>query len=498
MGSVFRPALLLMAGRAVAFGGTFLIPVALVRVFEPAAFGAYKQLTLLHATLFAVAQLGMAESLFYFLPRSAGAAGRYVANSLGFLALAGLLCLALLHSGAAPAAAWLGGHASPASITLVACFLAFTLAAAPLEPVMISRKRYVSAALAYGVSDLARAGFLILPALALRRLEAVFAGAAAFGAARLALALLYVRREFPGRLQLDARALREQLAYALPFGAAGALALMQASYHQWAVASLFDAASFAIYSVGCTAIPLVELVAGPTGNVLMVRLAEETSAGRRRAALLLWHETTRRMALVFVPLVGLLLVTGRDLIALLFTESYLASVPVFLVWTTSVLSATLLTDAVLRVFADNRFLLASYALRLGLNAVLLAVLVRPLQLVGAVVATVAAEVVVRAIGLRRVARRLGVGMSQALPWGRLLGIGAAGAVACAPALLAAAAAGPSLPLRLAAAGSAYALAYGLLLWLPGPLSAAERGVIAGWLRRASRLAWHRPGQAGTT
>ena len=34
--SVFKPALLLMTGRTVAFGATFLIPLILARVFDPA------------------------------------------------------------------------------------------------------------------------------------------------------------------------------------------------------------------------------------------------------------------------------------------------------------------------------------------------------------------------------------------------------------------------------------------------------------------------------
>ena len=34
-----------------------------------AEFGTYKQLFLIYATLFGVAQLGMAESLYYFIPR---------------------------------------------------------------------------------------------------------------------------------------------------------------------------------------------------------------------------------------------------------------------------------------------------------------------------------------------------------------------------------------------------------------------------------------------
>ena len=80
--SVFRPALLLMSGRTLAFAATFFVPVVLARIFDPAQFGTYKQLFLIHSSAYLVAQLGMATSLYYFLPSASQEAGRYVANSM--------------------------------------------------------------------------------------------------------------------------------------------------------------------------------------------------------------------------------------------------------------------------------------------------------------------------------------------------------------------------------------------------------------------------------
>ena len=64
--SVVRPALVLMSGRTLAFVFTFLIPVVLVRVFDPAQFGTYKQLFLVFSTFYGMAPFGIASSLYYF------------------------------------------------------------------------------------------------------------------------------------------------------------------------------------------------------------------------------------------------------------------------------------------------------------------------------------------------------------------------------------------------------------------------------------------------
>jgi hypothetical protein len=96
---VSRAALLLVAGRTVGFVAAFAIPVVLARTFDQAAFGTYKQLFLIYATFYGLAQLGAAESLYYFVPRSADEAGRRVANALVTLSLTGIACFAGLYLG---------------------------------------------------------------------------------------------------------------------------------------------------------------------------------------------------------------------------------------------------------------------------------------------------------------------------------------------------------------------------------------------------------------
>ena len=73
MDSTSRPALLLVVGRSIGLAASFAIGIVLARLFDPAEFGTYKQFFLVYATLYGVLQLGMAESLYYFVPRQSRA-----------------------------------------------------------------------------------------------------------------------------------------------------------------------------------------------------------------------------------------------------------------------------------------------------------------------------------------------------------------------------------------------------------------------------------------
>src|SRR5712671_6236967 len=87
-----RRALSLGAANAFDYAFQFLVPVVLVRCLDPAAFGQYRLLWLAVGTVMAVVTMAVPGSLYYFLPRSEGAAKRlYINQAFVFLAAAGLV-----------------------------------------------------------------------------------------------------------------------------------------------------------------------------------------------------------------------------------------------------------------------------------------------------------------------------------------------------------------------------------------------------------------------
>src|SRR5579864_9331718 len=171
MKTSFKPTIVLIAGRALSFVVTFFIPVVLVRVFDVATFGTYKQVFLIYAILYGIAQLGMAESLYYFIPQRAADGGKVVLNAVVILALAGLACLGALAAFSPEIARKVGNPAAAAYLVPIGVFLLLMLMTAVLEISMIARKQYLRAAFTYAFSDLARSLFLILPVVLLKSLK---------------------------------------------------------------------------------------------------------------------------------------------------------------------------------------------------------------------------------------------------------------------------------------------------------------------------------------
>ena len=463
MDSTLKPTAVLMSGRLAGIVVAFSVPVVLARVLDQTAFGTYKQLFLVYATLYGIAQVGMAESLFYFLPANREKAGRYALNSLLVLAGAGAACFAVLWAGRARVAAWLGNDALVAGLPWIGLHLALMLASAGLEIVLTARKRFAGAAAAYAASDVVRTALFLVPVLLYRSLGGLLIGAAAFAALRLAATFLVMQREFGAGFRTDRSLLRVQLAYAMPFELYVLVEILQANLHQYAISLHFNPAAFAVYSVGCLQVPLVDLVAGSTCNVMMVKMAEDIRDGRSGAALTAWHDTVRKLALVFFPMVGLLLINARDLIVLLFTERYLAAVPIFMVCTAAILLMALPVDGALRVFADTRFLLLLGVIKLAIIALSVGWFIARFGLLGGVLVSLLATLAGKTLALTRVRRHMNVSAADALPWAGLAATLGCAIAAGLPALLVKEAPGLRPLSSLLLSGLIYALAYAALV-----------------------------------
>src|SRR5207249_3202580 len=137
------------------------------------------------------------------------------------------------------------------------------------------------------------------------------------------------------------------------------------------------------------------LVMTSTVNVMMVQMAEYARTGDRKAALALWHDTVYKLAAVIFPLAIFLIVAARQVIVALFTTRYLASVPIFMVWTLTIVPAAFAVDGVLRAYAQTRFLLVMNVVRFALVVVLILPLLSTFGTIGAVVVTVLATVVAK-------------------------------------------------------------------------------------------------------
>ena len=119
--------------------------------------------------------------------------------------------------------------------------------------------------------------------------------------------------------------------------------------------------------MGCLQLPLIGILRDSVGSVLIARVSLLQSKSEEREILQLAVRVMRKLAAVYWPLYAYLIVMGREFLTVLFTSRYRDSWPIFAVNLTLVPLNMLVTDPVIRAYAEHRY----FMLRLRIVTLLL-------------------------------------------------------------------------------------------------------------------------------
>jgi O-antigen/teichoic acid export membrane protein len=366
-----RRVIWLASAKALAFALGFALPLVLVRSLSQTEFGLYKQVFLLVNTAITILPLGFAMSAFYFLPRCESEPRRVAFNIVLFHSTIGGLAGAALLVRPALLEVVFGSHELVAHAQGLALLLFLAIATSVLEIVAVANGEVALAARLIVVTYLAKTLLLLGAALLAASIEALIAAAAVHYVLQGALLFWYLGSRFPRFWAArDWTLMRAQLGYALPLGVAAMLSMAQLDLHSYFVARSFDAATFAIYAVGCFQLPFLQIVNESVGAVMIPTVSRLQLENQPGEIVRLVARMMRKLAALYFPLYACLLVTGREFVTVLFTERYQGSWPIFAVNLTLIplCILTAACDPVLRAYPAYTSVLVR--IRVALVAVL--------------------------------------------------------------------------------------------------------------------------------
>jgi O-antigen/teichoic acid export membrane protein len=422
-----------LIAKTLAFAFAFALPVLLTRTLSQNEYGLFKQVFLITTTAVALLPLGFGMSAYYYLPREKDPTrrGQVVLNILLFnLVMGAAACLVLIF--------WPGliahifrdpGISSYA--TLLGIVILLWLFSSFLETVAVANQELKLATIFIVAGQLTRTLLLLAAAVVFDSVHALVYAALIHGVLQSLGLLWYVVSRFPGFWRkFDWSLTGKQVAYALPFGLTGLLYTFQTDLHNYFVSNRFDAAAFAIYSIGVAQLPLIGILKESVSSVVLPRISYLQEQGKEREILMLLASATRKLAAVFIPLYVFLMVTGREFLTFMFTSAYLVSWPIFAINLTMLPLSLLEVDAVTRAYESHRFFLVRLQVALSIvNVFALWFCISRFGLIGAISVVVAMNFVLRVVLVFRFSKVLGAKLSDLRLFKDVGKVGIASAVA---------------------------------------------------------------------
>jgi O-antigen/teichoic acid export membrane protein len=453
--SILRRASPLMLARLAIAALTFAIPMVLARVLLPASYGTFKQAWLLANTLYLVLPMGLTPSLVYFIPREPGKKDAWRTHALLMTTGVGIVAAGLMLTLGRVVADAFHNPELEAMMPYVAAFTCFRLAGSTFDVAYMAEGRIKTSAFV----RISCEGFytlcLLAGALLTHDVRGAFIGTVIATFLRTAACWFAFWKK---GLTVSWPDLKRQLRYALPFGAAFAMVIPQQQFHSYLVSATVTAAAFAVYSVGCFQLPIIDMLYSPVSEILQLGIAEHDAHGDNEGALQLFREAVAKLSFVFVPTMAVLFITAPTLIEFLFTARYLEATPVFRLAIVSIPMFALPLDGVMRARAQNKYVFKVSALKLLLTVPFVWFGLHRFGPIGALGGWIVAEESCRMMLLHRTAKTFQTTILGALPKELWFQVGAA-AIAAVPGVLALRFARGPLLAQLFECGVAFALTY---------------------------------------
>jgi len=409
-GSLTMRAALYMLAKTVAFLFSFMLPLLLVRRLSQHEFGLYKQVFLIIGTALSILPLGVGMSAYYFLPRERERQGQVIFNILLFyLFMAGGVCL-LFALRPQIVAVIFNSTDLIQYAPLIGVVILLWVISSFLEIAAVAHQEVRLATFFVVGSQFTKTALMLAATLMFDTVWGLIYAAMLQGALQTIIMLAYLKSRF-GVFWRSFRwaILRRQLAYALPLGVAAVIIGLQSDIDNYFVANRFGAASYAIYAIGCFQLPLIAIISDSIGSVMIPRVSYLQKFNRQREIIEVTARVMRELSALYFPIYAFLLIMGRDFLALLFTEQYLASYPIFAINITLIPLAIITSacDPVMRAYAEHRFfLLKARVLLLGLLFGALWIVTNHYGMVGTIATAITVNVIERAVTLAKVGRVL--------------------------------------------------------------------------------------------
>jgi O-antigen/teichoic acid export membrane protein len=483
--SLTTQAIWLMVAKTAGFACSIALPLLLVRRLSPHDLGLYKQAFFVVTTLMNVLPLGFAISAFYFLPRERSRQGAVVANILAFHGASGLLAGVLLI-------AWpeaLARAFNSAELTTLAPWIGVVVllwtVGSFLELITVALQDVKASSGFIVLMQTSKTALLTTAAVLAASVWSLIVAAIIQGLVQILVLVLYLGRRFPGFWRdFDRRLLWRQAAYALPLGLTSIVLQAHESLHHLFVSNAFGPVGYAVYAVGVFQLPLVGILRESATAVLLPRINQLETENNRREILELVAKAARKLGLVYFALAGFLLVAGREVVVLLFTEQYVASWPIFAISVLALPLNAIVLDPATRAHSERFFFLRMRLVVLAVLTLILWSSAARLGLVGTIAVVVGASYLTWAISLYRMIRLLEVGRADLVGF-RHVGWIAASTVAAgvAAAIARLLLLGQPTWIVIAGAGIVFTVVYLAFVKLSGVVATEELGAIGRDVRK---------------
>jgi O-antigen/teichoic acid export membrane protein len=401
-----------------------LSPILFVRILDVHSYGQYQEFVVYALVMAHVLGFSIKGSLLYFIPRDPNNERQYLTQTSLFTLCFSCIGLALAYW----AKALIIAHTSFDFFGPLLLYVFFFLNLDFIETYWLAKKRsdYV---LYYTTSKTGiKLAVTLTTAYLTRDVNSIISTMTAIEGVKFLVLLAWFLHRRLFEWQLNLALLRYQLRYVLPYGCSALLSNLNADLGKLYTAVLLGPVALAIYTIGAYQVPVIGIVRSALNDVLFPEMVERNKTDPI-SGLRPWQKANVLYCFIVFPVFIVMFFYADIFIRVLFTDQYIAAVPIFQTLLLLMIRQCFEMSSAIRAMNAMKFDLTGGLLATLTNVVLILALVEELGAQAPAVALVAADLVLAVYLCRCVLKIYSIRLSEVLMWGKIGAIVASSALA---------------------------------------------------------------------
>ncbi len=348
---------ILISGRGVGFLISAILPIVLVRLFSVAEFGEYRQIVLIITTCATILPFGMQNSLYYFMPKFPDRKAEFITRTFAFICIVGLIFIVLILIFFQELASFFGNPSFVIYGKLAGVIVVMLAISSLIETVLIIEEKVSLSSKMLVLTRLLRAVIILFGALQ-EDIILILYGLFILYFFKAIFSLIYLVRsyEIPFYINIFSGAV-SHLKYGTQLGISGVFVLLSEVTDKFMVSHYLEVEVFAIYMIGCYELPLISIIFGSIGDVVLPRVVETLKINNKKDAIRLWHSSIEKSMLIGLPIFTFFFSFANLIVLTFFTDKYADAVPVFRIGLLAVILESTRYGMITRAYARTKFML---------------------------------------------------------------------------------------------------------------------------------------------
>ncbi|MBK7669916.1 MAG: oligosaccharide flippase family protein [bacterium] len=327
---MLNSSLYIFGSKLVGYAIRLVLPFFLIRLLSVSDFGAYRQFFLLESYIGALFQLGLNQALYYLIPRDLQNAGSYFLNSVLMNVLVFAIAFSVIWFALDPLSDALNMAVLRDAFWTLAIYVVALMLTVGCDCYLTARQ-CIKAAAAFEVGgQIVVSALSVMVAYFTRDLQLVLTSLVVGRSLQLLAMISYIHWRLHGfRSERYFFGIREQVRYSVVLGAGGTLITMVMRLHEFVVSRYYGPEGYAVYSAGCTELPVIQMF---TQSVAVVALGQFAVLEQKKdweGIRQLWRRVLTSSYAVAIPITLILVVAAKPIIIFMCTDVYADAAPIF-------------------------------------------------------------------------------------------------------------------------------------------------------------------------